>query len=198
MKSARGRIERLESLDRQSPRSDIASVRREWALRLYPAGNPTAARISADPDKPENVLELAIDCVLADFRRHAMVNQVTAVRAAFARLKGLSRMPGGGICVRRLGKYVASLPTPDVDWQEPRLRVFPPAPELGPALLIRGKRHARNWSEAAWLAGVSGDGVYLAESAHEVKAFRVTAGKVRVRSFGGAWSTVGRAAQCEP
>jgi len=122
---------------------------------------------------------------------------VMGLRAAFARLKG-NGAGAGEICVRRLGELNGgALPPPDVDWKPAELRVYPPIPPVGPELLIRGNRRARTWREAAWLAGTSGDGLYLAESATEARALKSIAGKVRARGFGGAWSTIGRVKPCE-
>jgi hypothetical protein len=192
-----------------------------FAERLY-AGHPEAlARLLAAPDDPGRVLEYRLDrrlCYIEDGDPmvvwHAMISSMNIMASH-------GGFPDGAIRLRRLEidmdpevepvvlEHKARgivIPRHDLRWvpAEARARftvqyrrsescsILLPTDVIGEPLELYDERWPETWEEASWLAGASGDGLYLADHPDDgVTAIRATAGMVETRGFGEEWERVG-------
>jgi hypothetical protein len=74
----------------------------------------------------------------------------------------------------------------------PRLRDHAAPDVLGEPVKLYDERWPADFAEAYWLAGASGDGLYLADHPDDgVLAIRATGGVIETRGFGEQWERVG-------
>jgi hypothetical protein len=203
---------------REGSRAVSPTARRvAFARRLYAAEPAALARLGADPDAPRRVLEYRLDRWLCTDFSDAVIGYHVVVATFLTRVGRVEA--DGTIRLRALALDMAPAAEPvviehrphgwavrrDLAWvpagdareytvqyvRDGRLHLLP-ADVVGPPLVLPGGRPCRTWDEAYWLAGSSGDGLYLADHPEDaVRAIRVAGLRVAWRGFGQVWRTVG-------